>query len=251
MSKEELILKKRLIELSKVSFERDIVTFSDFMNLNELNIFHNMTKGELYGKYKLFGGYELAERQMVAFLPDALCYDYIYPFDVLKVAPTNKRFADDLSHRDYLGSMMNLGIERCKIGDIIVDKDVAYIFITNSLSSFVIENLMKIKHTIVNVSICNLDNINFEPKFEVIKGNIPSIRLDTIIAATFPMSRNKVTPLIEAGRVFINGKLVTSNGHPLKDGDIISVRKIGKLCFDGTLSTSKKGRLFVQIKKYV
>ena len=73
MQKEELMLQKRLIELSRLSYQRGIVTYSDFLNLNELNILHTMPKTELYTTYKVFGGYDFSERQMVAFLPDAFC----------------------------------------------------------------------------------------------------------------------------------------------------------------------------------
>ena len=79
MNKEEQLLEKRLIELSNLAFSRDIVTFSDFLNLNELNILHRTPKDQFKARFETYGGYELAERQMVAFLPDALCYEYFYP----------------------------------------------------------------------------------------------------------------------------------------------------------------------------
>ena len=75
MQKEEQQLEKRLSELSNLAYSRDIVTYSDFLNLNELNILHSMPKDRLYTKFVTFGGYGLAERQMAAFLPDALCVE--------------------------------------------------------------------------------------------------------------------------------------------------------------------------------
>ena len=101
MQKEELMLQKRLIELSRLSYQRGIVTFSDFLNLNELNILHTIPKAELNTSYVTFGGYEYSERQMVAFLPDALCYAYEYPISILKISPLQKKFSEPLSHRDY------------------------------------------------------------------------------------------------------------------------------------------------------
>ena len=112
MNKEEQLLEKRLIELSNLAFSRDIVTFSDFLNLNELNILHRTPKDQFKARFETYGGYELAERQMVAFLPDALYYDNGYPMQPLKICPVNKRFAEDLTHRDYLGAIMNLGTSR-------------------------------------------------------------------------------------------------------------------------------------------
>ena len=90
MNKEEQLLEKRLIELSNLAFSRDIVTFSDFLNLNELNILHRTPKDQFKARFETYGGYELAERQMVAFLPDALYYDYGYPMQALKICPVKK-----------------------------------------------------------------------------------------------------------------------------------------------------------------
>ena len=99
MQKEELMLQKRLIELSKIAYQRGIVTYSDFLNLNELNILHTIPKAELHTTYATFGGYDYSERQMVAFLPDALCFDFKFPISVLKIKAVQQKFADDLSDR--------------------------------------------------------------------------------------------------------------------------------------------------------
>ena len=132
MNKEESMLQKRLVELSRLAYNRGIVIFSVFLNLNELNILHTTPKDMFLSQYKTYGGYDLSERQMAVFLPDALYYDYEYPIQIIEVTPSSKRFAEDLTHRDYLGALMNLGIERSKVGDIIVqgtvgDKENTYI----------------------------------------------------------------------------------------------------------------------------
>ena len=85
MNKEELLLQKRLVELSRIAYTREIVTFSEFLNLNELNILHTTPKNMLLSQYKTYGGYGLSERQMAAFLPDALYYDYQYPIQILSL----------------------------------------------------------------------------------------------------------------------------------------------------------------------
>ncbi len=72
MNKEETMFRKRLVELSNQAFIKDIVTFSDFLNLNELHILHTTPKDMFPARYETYGGYDMAERQMVAFLPDAL-----------------------------------------------------------------------------------------------------------------------------------------------------------------------------------
>ena len=82
MNKEESMLQKRLVELSRLAYNRGIVIFSDFLNLNELNILHTTPKDMFLSQYKTYGGYDLSERQMAVFLPDALYYDYEYPIQI-------------------------------------------------------------------------------------------------------------------------------------------------------------------------
>ncbi len=251
MVKEEIMLQKRLIELSRTAYTRGIVTFSDFMNLNELNIFHSIPKNQLQSRYETYGGYHLAERQMVAFLPDALYYDYSYPFQALEISPLNQRFSEDLTHRDYLGAVMNLGIERCKLGDIMLENKKAFLFVRNELTEYVIENLTRIRHTSVQACAAAEFYESYEPKYEEIKGSIASVRLDTVLSLAYPVSRSKLTAYIESKKVFVNGKLITSNGYRLKEGDIISVRKMGRIVYDGVLSETKKGRCLTRVRRYL
>ena len=117
---EQELCRKRLLDLSRQADRKGIVLFSDFLNLNEQNIFHSLQK-ELYTTAELSGGYEQAERQMVAFIPDALCYEYFYPMKTVIIEPLNLNFSESLTHRDYLGALMNLGIERSRMGDILID----------------------------------------------------------------------------------------------------------------------------------
>lgn len=251
MQKEEIMLQKRLIELSKIAYQRGIVTFSDFLNLNELNILHTIPKTELHSSYVTFGGYDYSERQMVAFLPDALCYEYVYPISILKISPLQKKFADKLSHRDYLGSILNLGIERCKIGDILVEDDYAILFIHQSLELFMLDELRRIKHTSVMTTIEDFQDFQYVPKTKEIKGTVSSVRLDSLLALAFASSRSKLVAYIEGGKVFVNGKLITSNGYQIKEQDIVSVRGLGRFRFDEVMSQTKKGRYYVTIQLYV
>ena len=251
MNKEETLLRKRLTELSRQAYHKDIVTFSDFLNLNELNILHTTPKDLFPARYETFGGYEMAERQMVAFLPDALCSEYQYPMQVLKIRPANPRFAEELSHRDYLGSLMNLGVERCKMGDILLLEDCAEVFVCQNIAEYLCQELTRIRHTVVQTNLAPLEEVSYEPRFEEIKGTVSSIRLDSVLALAYPLSRSKMTSYIEGGRVFVNGKLITSNGYHLKEGDILSVRGLGRIRYEGMLSETKKKRCLISLRKYI
>ncbi len=251
MQKEELMLQKRLIELSKIAYQRGIVTYSDFLNLNELNILHTTPKHEFDSCYETFGGYEFSERQMVAFLPDALCYEKNYPISILKIEPLQKKFSEKLSHRDYLGSILNLGIDRSKLGDILVEDDYALLFVHRSLEKFMLEELTRIRHTSVMVIVEDIADVNYKPNVKEIKGTVSSLRLDSLLSLAFSSSRSKLVTFIENGKVFVNGKLITSNGYQIKENDIVSVRGLGRFRFKETISETKKGRIYVILDLYI
>lgn len=265
MQKEEQFLEKRLIELSKIAYNRNINMFSDFLNLNELNILHTIPKNQLYSQYITFGGYEDAERQMAVFLPDALSLrteDFEIESEtkkeffkeniaVLRVTPVHEKYAEELGHRDYLGAVLNLGIERKNIGDIILMEHEAYFFVKPKLSQMLCEELTRIRHTFVIVQCVEMQEFQYKPRYKEITGTVASLRLDCLLGLAYASSRTKLKGLIEAGKVFVNGKLITSNGYHIKDGDIISVRGVGKFRFVKQITVTKKNRISVLLYLYV
>lgn len=257
MEKEEFF-QKRMLELSKKAFFRGILTFSDFLDLNQQNILHSLLPSlENTGvRVRMFGGYETAERQMAAFVPDAFCYEEdfhvesAYPISCIRVAPLQAKFADALTHRDYLGSILNLGLDRSKIGDILLEEDCAYVFCHSSVCGFLIEEISRIKHTSVMAKEIFAKEDMPKPRREEISGTVASPRLDSVIALAFHTSRSSMIPFIKGGKVFVNGKSVISNGYNLKEGDIISVRGKGKFQFGSVTCKTKKNRFHVVLYKY-
>lgn len=257
MEKEETLLRKRFVELSNTAYQRGIITCSDFLNLNELNILHTTPKDLFPIPYKTFGGYAYSERQMAAFLPDAFLYmeeseiQNLYPIRIVKITPVHVKFAEELGHRDYLGALLNLGIERSKLGDILVQEKSAYVFVNETLADFIVSELVKVRHTIVLPQIVESAEFIYEPKFEIVKGTVASVRLDSLLSLAYNSSRSKLTGLIEGARVYVNGKLITSNAYHIKDNDIISVRGMGRFQFRQIVSETKKGRYYVELYKYI
>lgn len=251
MTKEEQQIERRLLDLAETAYQRGIVTYSDFLNLNEQNIFHSIRPGLSYLKTESFGGYEAAERQMAAFVPDALLFCPEYPISCLRAAPLQKKFAEDLTHRDYLGAVLNLGLERSKLGDILVEESETFLFCQEKIAGFICENLTRVRHTPVLVQIVELGEFSYEPKLMEITGTVASVRLDSLMSLAFKASRNSLTGLIESGKVFVNGKLTVSNGYQPREGDVISVRGMGRFRYGGSSGQSKKGRNCVVLWKYI
>lgn len=251
MTREEQQLEKHFRDLARTAYQRGIVVFSDFLNLNELNIFQSLRGEFSYLETETFGGYELAERQIAVFRPEAPVFYADYPVKCLKITPLNAKFAEDLNHRDYLGAVLNLGIDRACLGDILVEEDAAYLFCLERMADFIRDNLIRIRHTSVYVEQVEAENFHYEPKYKEVSGTVASVRLDKLLALAFNASRSSLTGLIEGGKVFVNGKLVTSNGYEPKEGDLISVRGMGRFRFRETGGQSKKGREYVILWRYI
>ena len=254
MEKDEFFI-KRIRELANLSYQRDIVTFSDFLNLNEQNILQQTLPKLAYVQVACFGGYEGAERQIAAFVPDALSYRMEefrdYPISCIQIRPKNARFAEDLSHRDVLGALMHLGIDRCKMGDIAMCDGVCYLFCHTSLAELIAGELIKVRHTTVACSICRPEDFTYQPKVKEIMGTVASIRLDAVMSVAFQSSRSSLLSLIDGGMVFVNGRLITTNAYTLKQGDLISARGEGKFRYVGAEKETKKGRILIRVEKYV
>ena len=254
-------LEKRFAELFRLAYQRDIITYSDFLNLNEQNILHTLPKDRIFTRIVSFGGYEMAERQMAAFIPDALYLRYGkkeltrseigHPFCALEIVPVNFKFAETLTHRDYLGAVLNLGIERSRTGDILPGEKGALLFVHNDIADFICNELSRIRHTSVRVTQVPLTDVSYTPKVEEIQGTVASVRLDSLLSLAFSQSRRRLTGLISGAKVYVNGRLITSNGYQPQEGDIISVRGMGKFRYEYAGGRTRKNRISVVIGKYI
>lgn len=246
---EQELCKKRLLDLSKQANRKGIVLFSDFLNLNEQNIYQQ-TKESFETRTECFGGVDFAERQIIAFIPDALYYEWNYPITALKITPSHPKFAEKLGHRDILGAFMHLGIDRAKIGDIIVQEDVYYVICEESIADFFLEHLDKIRHTGVTLSYVPLEELKFTQKMKEMDGIVTSNRLDNLLACIFKLSRSQSQQLLKAEKVFINGKSIQNPSYKVKPEEIVSLRGYGRFLFLEEYGTTNKGRVKIKYKLY-
>ena len=247
MTKEEQMFLKHIEDLSDRSYYQNRPCFTDFLDMNQQSLIHNYYKGSIRPVF--YGGYDFAERQIACFSETNEFYDF--PVCWLNINPVNKKFSETLTHRDYLGSILGLGLERTCIGDIIIYDMSAYVLCLERVKDLIINELYQVRHTNVMVVESDLPETLLCPKFEIIKGSVSSIRLDAVISLGFRLSRSQACTLIESGQVYINGRLNSSNGANLKDGDRISVRHKGKFIFVDSKNKSKKNKCIIEIHKYV
>lgn len=249
MENEQELIKKRLTELAKRADTSGSYTYTPFLGLAEQTVLHSL--GSVGIPYTAFGGAEGCERVVVRFgTPEIFGYDEPFPIRLLRAEPVNRKFSDKLTHRDILGALMGLGIERSATGDIILRDNAAYIFLLDKMADYVKENLAAAKHTVLRCAFA--DEL---PEGELYKLTpqvltVASSRLDCIAAAFLKQSRGDMQELIEKGLVFVDGRQTPNGAKQLAEGSIVSVRGYGRFIYRGELRETKKGRLAVQIDKF-
>lgn len=247
MKTDDELLKKRFRELSSRAENRGIYVFSDFLNMYE----QSLLRSEIRGNYELYGGHGDFERAVACFKPsgEAYCEPQV-PVKILRIAPLSDKFADDLTHRDFLGSVLALGIKREMLGDIIISGNRGYIFCLDSVCDYIKDNLCKVRRTSVSCEVCDELPKQDEKQPQLKNVNIASERLDALIAAVYNISRSKSSDLCAGEKVFINGRLTVSPSATLKYGDTVSVRGVGRFVFRQINGETKKGRLRAEVDVY-
>lgn len=252
MTVEETLLQKRFQELAEKAYARGIYTFTNFLGLAEQDIFSRTESSISHVPHSIFGGADGCERVMVRFGDEDLCgYEQPFPIACVKAEPLNHKFADALTHRDFLGALMNLGIDRAQLGDIILRDDTAYLFATEKIAPYICENLFRAKHTELRCAVTET-----LPQGELFRLKreeclVASERADGLLAHVYRMSRSEILEQFRMGRVFVNGRQCTSNSLTLKAGDVVSLRGMGRLIYRGVTRTTKSGKLSVDVDRYV
>lgn len=244
-------LKNRFRDLADKAFGQNMFTFTGFLGLNEQDIFRRM-EGELcYAGVALWGGTENTDRKMVRFgSVEELGYEVPFPIVCIYICPLMAKFADRLSHRDFLGALMNLGIERSTIGDIKTGDKEAYLFCTRQVAEFICANLVQIKHTHVKCMVTEdyKELMKEEPEKVILQA--ASLRVDAVAAKVYNRSRGESIELFRAGKVFVDGRLCENNAILLKDGQTVNVRGFGKFQFLGERGETRKGKLSIEVAVY-
>ena len=197
---------------------------------------------------KTFGGYDDAERCVCSFFT----YEEELAFPVSALRLKIKSKAQSLSHRDYLGSLLSMGIKREVIGDIVVSNEGALVFCLDEIADYISDNLVKVGGTGVLVSKENaLEEVNVKREFQVSSSTVSSLRCDCVIASALNLSRSKASELIERGLATHNWEQLRSVSTTANNGDVFSVRGYGKFKLQTDGHLTKKGRIHINICKYI
>ena len=256
MLKKETILKSfneddakeaiKIYEKYKLAYEKDITVFtSSFYSPNIWSFFENCCSNNEV-MFEANGFFEESERRMICFNNH---YNVDYPIEILEIK--NKSNFSNLKHKDYLGSILSLGIERNKLGDIIVKENKAYLPVLEEISDYIINNLSHIGKSPIEIKI--IDNISDIPSvnFEEIVINVSSLRADSIVAKLSSLSRAKAIELIDSGKVLINYVKAKDKSQDIVKDTRVTIRGIGKFIIGDVIGGTRSGKQRIVIKKYI
>ncbi len=247
MSKEkDLLLEAKLRDGLTLSRKRPC--FLGFLDEREAALCGELLKREKGAHFLFWGGYEEAERRLLGLFPD-----YLEPDETLfPVAPLTFSFRreDTLSHRDFLGAFMALGVERDVVGDILTGQGRCVAFIRREMERYFLQNLEKIGRVGVRAASGMEGPLPIAREFLELSGVVASPRLDCLVAFLCRVGREKAAGLIASGMVMRNHREILSVSERVCEGDVLSVRKQGKFIIDRLGPLTGKGRLAVQCRKY-
>lgn len=231
------------------------VTSTGLLDSHEQAIALSVSRHESAGvRTLMYGGYDGAERRMLVCVPaDLPMTDEEATEGLLEVLRVEKpAISRELSHRDYLGSMLGLGIDRSVTGDILVRDDGADIIIMPEIADFLLEEYRQVGRTAVKVSTAPIDKLIIpDVRTEIIKDTVPSLRLDTVASSAFRLSRAKTAEAIRAGIVSVNHIECLKTDARLEEGDILVLKGKGKAILREVGGESKKNRIWIKIERYI
>lgn len=237
------VVLRNLIDKLETVINKHIVVSTDFLDPYEVYLSKSILNKFDEIKYTVSGGYDSFERSIIYVYPS-----YLYDIDCSDIKKLSfKENNEDIKHKNVLGSLMSLGIDRKKIGDIVFSNGYCHIFLKSEISEYVKYNLTKVNQSNVKSE----ENIEFIApilEYELKKIIISSLRLDTFIGAILKISRANATSLIETKKVKVNFKDETKPSIKLNQGDLISIKKYGRFIFADVEQITKKDKYVINIK---
>lgn len=206
----------------------------------------NMEIGNL--RFKKMGLTDGCEKNMIAIYPRE--YEDILEFPLVYFKITNLSKFKSLAHKDYLGSILGIGIKREVLGDLIVEEDCCYGVASEESFEIIEEKLDTVGRNPVKLSKITLEEVP-ELKYEILNLTLASIRIDNVVSGLINLSRNRSLEYIENGSVSVNYSIEKDKSRVLKEGDIVTISKKGKFIFLKIDGENKKGKLKIQIKRFV
>ena len=256
-NQEERLILSKIIDKIDFCEKRNQIQVTNFFDLSKQELISKFLQYQKINNAFFYGGYEQAERKALIIYPEK--YEELIKenkisledwIKVIKITLPNDNIGE-YKHQNYLGGLIKLGLNREKIGDIVVDEKGADIIINNDIENFLLNNLNSLtrfqKAKVESIKIYEIRQV--EIKTEIIKITVSSMRLDNIIAELVGCSRNKASQILMSERVFVNYENVTKPTKEIKENDKITIRGKGRFKINKIIGNTKKDRIILEVEK--
>lgn len=256
MQNEEKLVISKLMDKVKTCKTRNKIVNTEFLTIYEKEIIQKELNSLKIKNYLFFGGYEGAEGQILVMYPEKFDKDIVNKnlSNIIKAIRIKlpKELEGKYNHRDYLGCLMKTGLNRNRIGDIIVHKDEAYIIVLEENVLYIYEFLKGIiKFNKSQIEVINFYDIKMkEQEFEDMKIRVSSMRIDNVVSEITRLSRSKTSELLAQEKIFVNSKIELKASKVVQEGNIVAIRGKGKFLIGEIVGDNKKGKSLVLVKKY-
>ncbi len=249
-NEEELMLAGHIFDKIEMVIKRKSNESTNFLNPYEVDIATGIIKQIYDVNFIVDGGYKGSERKRITIFPEYLFPDHVEtPLSLLKVSGNFKFQA--VSHRDFLGAIMGLGIKREMVGDIIITDDFAQVVVADELKEFISMKLNQVHEIPVEISEMRSEDLLIPTEnTKEIRTTVASMRLDAVASAGFGDSRSKITRDIKSEKVKVNWKVENNPASNVEIGDMISIRSRGRVKVDQDNGLSHRGRTKLILQRY-
>lgn len=251
---EERLLLARVLDKLDTARNRNIPACTPFLSPGERRSAEALIAAAGHPAHVFFGGYEGAERTVCAFLPDWQEPEGFLNDGECPVRALRASFQEDapLTHRDFLGSILGLGLDREKIGDLLVRPGACDILLLEETAPFLLLHLDSAGRTRLKLSELPLSQVE-PPQVQVkaIRDTVATLRLDAVASSAFSLPRSKAADLISSGRIQLNHRDCVKPDRAVAEGDVLTCRGLGKCVVKSVGGLSKKGRIMIELERYM
>lgn len=247
---EERELGSHIFDLARLAWDKNRPQTTDFFDPYERKVAQSVLGsipevGTLYQ-----GGYKKAERARLIIYPQFYLMETI-PSSIRVLEAQGNFSFQEVTHGDYLGSILGTGLKRSKIGDILVLSEGCQVVVAEEVCDYLLANWSQVHRVTISLKEIDQEQLAVEPeRIKEIKATVASLRLDAVAAEGYGTSRSKITREIKAERIKLNWKEVSNPALAISEGDVLSMRGRGRVKVAEIRGTTRKGRTSIVLHRY-
>ena len=253
MKDENDLLIAKVLDKKKICNSKNKITYTDFLNEKEQRVIEKNVKLE---NAFFYGVNENADRKILVFYPEKLTEELVRKslksvLSGIRIILKNDQIGN-YEHKNYLSALIKIGIDRGKIGYILVDDYGADIIAFDMNKEFIIQSLSELtRFRKANIDVIPIDDIKQKiDRFEESTIIVSSMRIDNIVAELAGCSRTNADEYINSEKVFVNYETALKVSKTIFEGDIVTIRGKGKFRIDGLVRNTRNNRFVIKVNKY-